>query len=198
MTILKVRNCLLLAAIAFLGGCGKQERSEAVQFAKVLKETKSTFVSADTTERDLISSARAWCGGITANGGGRGVELDQNAAVAAELAKSASGISSQFSQVRQAIDGPVLTEDYPRSVRSELISQLTRRQRQLQEMRALLQQAGPQFLEFRQSRAYVGDTYPDGVGKLDALLRAYQAPDDALGAALANLQAKYDFQANEL
>jgi predicted 2-oxoglutarate/Fe(II)-dependent dioxygenase YbiX len=117
--------------------------------------------------------------------------LDQNAAVAAELAKSALEISSQLSQVRQAIDGQPLKEAYPRSVRNELTTQLTKRQRLLQDMRALLEQSAPQFQEYRQSKTYAGDTYPDGVGKLDALLRAYRAPEDALGVALAALQTKY-------
>jgi hypothetical protein len=198
MITLTSRLCLLLAAVAFITGCGKQERAEAVQFAKALKEKKANFASANTIEKDFVSSARAWCGGITANGAGRGVELDQNAAVAAELAKSAVAISSQLSQVRQAIDGLPLREEYPRNVRNVLTTQLTKRQRLLQDMRALLEQSAPQFLEYRHSKAYVGDTYPDGVGKLDALLRAYKAPEDVLGTALAALQAKYGLSDREL
>ena len=198
MAIFDSRRCLLLAAVAFIAGCGKQERIEAVQFAKALTEKKADFAMANTIEKDFVSSARAWCGGITANGAGRGVELDQNAAVAAELAKSAVAVSSQLSQVRQAIDGQPLNAEYPRSVRNLLTAQLTKRQRLLQDMRALLEQSAPQFLEYRHSKAYVGDTYPDGVGKLDALLRAYKAPDDALGAALAALQSKYGLSSNEL
>ena len=65
-------------------------------------------------------------------------------------------------------------------------------------MRALLEQSGPQFLEYRHSKAYAGDSYPDGIGKLDALLRAYRAPEDALGTALAALQAKYGLSESEL
>lgn len=198
MAILDSRQCLLLAAVVFLAGCGRQERTEAVQFAKALTEKKADFASANAIEQDFVSSARAWCGGITANGAGRGIELDQNAAVAAELAKSAVAISSQLSQVRQAIDGQPLKEEYPRSVRNVLTTQLTKRQRLLQDMRAFLEQSAPQFLEYRQNKAYVGDTYPDGVGKLDALLRAYKAPEDALGTALAALQAKYGLSSSEL
>jgi len=189
---------LLLAVAASITGCGKQERIEAVQFAKLLTGKKANFASANTIEKDFVISARAWCGGITANGAGRGVELDQNAAVAAELAKSVVAVSSQLSQVRQAIDGQPLQEEYPQHVRDVLTTQLTKRQRQLQDMRALLEQSAPQFLEYRHSKAYVGDTYPDGVGKLDALVRAYQAPEDALGSALADLQAKYGLSGNEL
>jgi len=79
-----------------------------------------------------------------------------------------------------------------------LTTQITKRQRLLQDMRALLEQSAPQFLEYTYSQAYIGDTYPDGVGKLNALLSAYKAPEDALGTALAALQAKYGLSANEL
>jgi hypothetical protein len=198
MTIFNSGNCLLLAAAALLTGCGKQERSEAVQLAKVLTGKKANFASANAIEKDFVASARAWCGGITANGAGRGVALDQNARVAAELAKSAVAASAELSQVRQAIDGQPLKEEYPRSVRNELITQLTERQRQLQGIRALLQQSATEFLGFRQSKAYVGDTYPAGIGKLDALLRSYGAPEDAVGTALAALKAKYSLSDSEL
>lgn len=198
MTILNSRYCLLLAAVASITGCGKQERTEAIQFAKLLTQEKATFASANKAESELVSSARAWCGGITANGAGHGVELDQNATVAAELAKSAVAISSQLSQVRQAIDSQPLKEEYPVEVRDGLITQLTKRQRLLQNMRALSEQSAPQFLAFRHSKTYTGDTYPDQIGKLDALLRSYTAPEDALGTALAALQAKYSLSSSEL
>ncbi|MGD0666278.1 MAG: hypothetical protein ABSB23_01855 [Bryobacteraceae bacterium] len=198
MSVLKTRYCLLLAALASITGCGKQERTEAIQFAKLLTQEKATFASANKAESELVSSARAWCGGITANGAGHGVELDQNATVAAELAKSAVAISSQLSQVRQAIDSQPLKEEYPVEVRDGLITQLTKRQRLLQNMRALSEQSAPQFLAFRHSKTYTGDTYPDQIGKLDALLRSYTAPEDALGTALAALQAKYSLSSSEL
>lgn len=198
MIVLKSRYCLLLVAVASITGCGKQERIEAVQFAKVLTAKKANFASANKIEKDFVTSARAWCGGITSSGAGRGVELDQNAAVASELAKYTVAISSELSQVRQAIDGQPLQEEYPREVRNELTTQLTKRQRLLQDMRASLEQAAPQFLEFRHSKAYSGDTYPDGVGKLATLLQAYRAPEDAVGTALAALQAKYSLSNSEL
>jgi hypothetical protein len=179
-------------------GCGKQEHTEAVQLAKALKGKKTNFDGANTTEKDFIGSARAWCGGITTNGAGRGTELKQNSAVAAGLAKSAVAISAQLSQVREAIDAVSLTAEYPKTVRNELTTQLTKRQRMLQDMRALLEQAAPQFLEYGQSKAYKGDTYPDGVGKVNAMLSAYKPPDDALGTALAALQAKYSLSDSEL
>lgn len=191
MNLLNLRTCVLVATAVFLGSCGKQERSEAVQFAKVLTEEKVTFASANTTERDFVNNARAWCGGIMTNGAGRGAELDQNAAVAAELGKSVVAISAQLSEVRQAINRQSLTGQYPRDIRAELTDQLTKRQRMLQEMRMLFEQSSPQFLEYKQNKAYVGDTYPDGVAKLDALLRTYSPPSDAVGAALTALQTKY-------
>jgi len=189
---------VLLAVVAFLTGCGKQERIEAVQFARVLTAKKANFASANKVEKDFITSARAWCGGITANGAGRGAELDQNAAVASELAKYTVAISSELSQVRQAIDGQPLKEEYPRQVRDELTTQLTKRQRLLQDMRASLEHAAPEFLEFKHNKAYAGDTYPDGVGKLAILLHSYPVPEDAVGAALAALQAKYALSDSEL
>jgi hypothetical protein len=189
---------LLFAAAALIAGCGKQERTEGVQLAKVLAGKKASFVAADTIEKDFVSSARVWCGGITANGAGRGVELDQNAAVAAGLAKSAVAASTQLSQVRQAVDGQPLKEEYPRGVRNALVTELTRRQRLLQDMRALLEQSSTQFVEYRHSKSYVGDTYPDGIGKLDALLRVYRAPEDAVGTAIAALKAKYSLSDSEL
>jgi len=197
MIALTSRLCLLLAAVALITGCGKQERIEAVQLAKTLKEKKPNFDSANTLEKDLVSSARAWCGGITANGAGRAAELDQNSAVAAQLAKSAVAASAQLSQVRLAIDGPSLNEEYPRNVRNEVTTLLTKRQRQLQDMRAWLEQSAPQFLEYKQSKTYAGDTYPDGIGKLDAMLRGYNAPEDAIGPALAALQTKYGLKDSE-
>jgi hypothetical protein len=197
MIALTSRVCLLLAAVALISGCGKQERIEAVQLAKTLKEKKPNFDSANNLEKDLVSSARAWCGGIAANGAGRGAELDQNSSVAAQLAKSAVAASAQLSQVRLAIDGQSLNEEYPRNVRNELTTLLTKRQRQLQDMRAWLEQSAPQFLEYKQSKTYAGDTYPDGIGKLDAMLRGYKAPEDAIGPTLAALQTKYGLKDGE-
>jgi hypothetical protein len=198
MMILNLRYCGLVAALACLSGCGGQAHNEAVTFAKALTAKKANFTSAGALEKDFISRARAWCTGITANGAGRGVALDQNSAMAAELAKSAVAISAQLSQVRQAVDGPSLNEEFTQDVRNTLVTQLTKRQRQLQDMRALLEQSAPQFLEYKQSKAYVGDTYPDGIGKLDAMLHSYHAPEDALGTALGALQTKYNLTGAEL
>ena len=65
-------------------------------------------------------------------------------------------------------------------------------------MRALLEQAAPQFLEYQHNKTYAGDTYPDGIGKLDAMLRTYKEPEDAIGTALAALKAKYGLSDSEL
>src|ERR1035437_1703282 len=158
MTISNPGFCLLIAAVACITGCGKQERIEAVQLAKALTAKKADYASSNTIERDFVSSARAWCAGITTNGAGRGVELDQNASVATQIAKSAVAVSAQLGQVRQAVDDVPLKGEFPRDVRNTLIDQLTKRQRLLQDMRALLEQAAPQFLEYGKSKAYAGDT----------------------------------------
>jgi hypothetical protein len=188
----------LAAAALCLAGCGKQERSEAVQLGKTLTAKRVNFSSANATEKDFIASARAWCDGITTNGAGRGAELDQNAAVATGLAKYAVTISEQLSAVRQAMDGDTLQAEYPRHVRNQLTTQLTERQRRLQDMRALLEAAAPQFLEYKNNRSYTGDTYPEGLVRLQALLRAYQAPEDAVGGAINDLKTKYSLRDDEL
>src|ERR1035438_3722325 len=96
--------CLSMAAVVCIAGCGKAERIEAVQLAKALAAKKADYASANATEKDFVASARAWCGGITTNGAGRGAELDQNATVAAEIAKSAVAVSTQLSQVRHGVE----------------------------------------------------------------------------------------------
>jgi hypothetical protein len=195
---LRMRPCILLVAAALLTGCGKEERTEGVRLTRVLTERQANFDRANTLERDFVSSARAWCDGITINGAGRGVDLDQNARIATVLAKSAVAISTQLSQVRQAVYGESLKEAYPQSVRADLITQLTKRQRLLQDMRAALEQSAPQFLDYRQSKTYAGDTYPGGIGELDALLKAYKPPEDIVGSAVAGLKAKYKLTPKDL
>jgi hypothetical protein len=196
--VVKAGQCVLLAAATLVIGCGKQERLEAVRLTKVLTGKQADFAKANTTENDLITSARAWCDGITANGAGRGAELDQNAAVAMELAKYAVAASTQLSQVRQAVDEQSLHEEYPKSVRNALITQLTARQRRLQDLRTLLELAAPQFVQYRHNTAYAGDTYPGEIGKLGGIVAAYRAPDDAVGSAIAGLKAKYKVRGDEL
>jgi hypothetical protein len=186
-----------MAAVC-LAGCGKQARNEAVQLAKALTAKKADYASSNAIEKDFVSSARAWCGGIVTNGAGRGAELDQNASVAAQIAKSAVAVSAQLGQVREVLDGQPLKEEFPRDVRNTLITQLTKRQRVLQDMRALLEQAAPQFLDYKKVKTYSGDTYPDSIGKLNAMLDTYQEPEDAIATALGALKAKYDLSDSEL
>jgi hypothetical protein len=193
----KTRYCLALAAV-LLAGCGKQERNEAIQLTKALASKQADFTKANDAEREFIANARPWCAGITTNGSGRGKELEQNAAVAAGLAKSAADISAQLSAVRQAITGPAITEEFPQSIRDGLINDLTKRQRTLQEMRAALQDAGPQFLGYQHIKDYNGDTYPDGITRLNTLLQSYSVPVDLVGTALSSLKEKYGFKAGEI
>jgi hypothetical protein len=190
--------CVLMAAAVCLAGCGKQARNEAVQLAKALTAKKADYASSNATEKDFVASARAWCAGITTNGAGRGAELDQNATVAAEIAKSAVAVSAQLGQVRQVLDDQPLKEEFPRDVRNTLITELTKRQRLLQDMRALLEQAAPQFLEYKKIKTYAGDTYPDGIAKLNAMLDTYKEPEDAIATALGALKAKYGLSDSEI
>jgi hypothetical protein len=198
MQILNIRICLALAAAVVLAACGKQERLEAVQFAKVLAAKQGNLNAADTIENEFITNARAWCSGIAGSGSGHGEQLDQNATVAAELAKSAVAVSGELSAIRQAIDSQPLKEEYPRNVRNALSTQLTRRQRALQEVRALLDSSAAQFREYRQSRSFKGDTYPDAIAKLDAILSSYKPPEAVVGTALSELKTKYSLRDNEI
>ncbi|MGD0775266.1 MAG: hypothetical protein ABSC05_20820 [Candidatus Solibacter sp.] len=198
MRILNSALCLSIAAAACITGCGRQERMEAVQLAKALTAKKADYANSNKTEKDFVESARAWCTGITTNGAGRGAELDQNSSVATQIAQSAAAVSAQLSQVRQVVDDLPLKEEFPKEVRNTLITQLTKRQRTLQDMRALLEASAPQFLEYRKIKTYVGDTYPDGIGKLDTMLGTYQEPEDAIATALAALKKKYSLADSEL
>ena len=96
------------------------------------------------------------------------------------------------------VEDLTLQEEYPREVRNTLITQLTQRQRLLQDMRALLEQSAPQFLEYHKLKTYAGDTYPDGIGKLNTMLGAYKEPQDAIAAALGALKTKYSLNDSEL
>ncbi len=198
MPILKSRYVMLLATAVFACGCGKQERLEAVRLSQVLKNNQADFAAANSVEKDFVGNARAWSGDITANGAGHGVQLDQNGIVAAELAKSAIAISAQLGKVRQAVYDIALREEYPQGIRDALITELARRQKQMQDVRAMLEKSVPAFVEYRHSNTYVGDTYPGGVAELGTLLQAYKAPEDAVGTALAGLKTKYKITAAEL
>jgi hypothetical protein len=192
MIPVKLRYCWLLAALALCSGCGREERAEAVRFSKTLQQKSADFAKANAMEKDFLASARSWCDSIMADGAGRGDQLNQNAAVAKDLAKSAAYISTQVGTVRQAIYDEPIKQEYAQGIRLNLITQLTKRQRSLQEARALLDDSAPGFLDLRLSRDYKGDSYPGGIPKLSAMLGAYVSPVDLVGEAIKSLKAKYD------
>ena len=195
---MKLRYCWLLAAVALFSGCGKEERTEAVRFCKTLQQKSDDFVKANAMEKDFLASALSWCGSIMANGAGRGDQLNQNAAVAKDLAKSAAFIGTQVGAVRQAIYDESLKQEYPQSIRVNLITQLTKRQRLLQEERALLDDSAPAFLDLRLSRDYKGDAYPGNIPKLNAMLGTYMSPEDVVAEAIQSLRTKYNIQDADL
>ncbi len=181
-----------------LTGCGGKDRTEALVLAKVLKQQQAAYAKADAVEKDSVASATAWCGGITSSGAGKRGELDQNATVATAIANSFSEVSTSLSEVRQAVAGQSLKSEFNQTVRTDLMSRLSQRQRSLQEMRSLLQQSAQQFLDYRTSKTYAGDSFPGEIQKLDGMLKAYKAPDDAVAAALNALKTKYDLKDNEI
>ena len=195
---MKLRYCWLVAAVALFSGCGKEERMEAVRFSKTLQQKSADFAKANAMETDFLASARSWCQSIVENGAGRGDQLNQNAAVAKDLAKSAAFISTQVGAVRQAVYDEPVKEEYPQSIRLSLITSLTRRQRSLQDLRALLDDSAPSFLELKLSPDYKGDSYPGGIPKLNAALAAYKNPEDVVAAAIASLKTKYNIQDADL
>jgi hypothetical protein len=187
-----------LAAVALFSGCGREERREAVRFSKTLQQKSADFAKANAMEKDFLASARAWCDSIIADGAGRGDQLNQNAAVAHDLAKSAAYISTQVGVVRQAIYDEPIKQEYPQTIRVNLITQLTKRQRALQEARALLDDSAPGFLDLRQNRDYKGDAYPGGIPKLNVMLEGYPSPADVVGEAIKSLKTKYNIQDADL
>ena len=183
---------LLLPAVVFVSACGREERAEAVRFSKVLEQKRPDFGGANAQEQEFVDGVKSWCGNIIANGAGRGEQLDQNATVANDLAKSAASISAQIGQVRQVVTDESLKKEYIRDVRSNMLEQLSKRQRFLQDIRALLLESAPVFVDFRKNKDYKGDSYPAGIGKLNDALQSYKGPNDAVGKAMTDLKAKYD------
>jgi hypothetical protein len=195
---MKICYCWLAAAMLFVSGCGKEERREAVGFYKVLVEKRAAFAESNALEKGFVDSVRGWCAAITANGAGVAAQLDQNASVAQDLAKSSAAISAQVGQIRQAVYDRPIQKEFAKGVRSTLIGELTRRQRFLQELRAALQDSAAAFEGFRQSRGYKGDTYPAGIDKLTQLLQSYREPGDALAEAVTALTGKYNIKDSDL
>jgi hypothetical protein len=195
---MKIRYCWLLAAVIVWTGCGKAERREATSLCNILSQKQADLKATNALEKDLLGSTKSWCEGIIASGAGRGKALEENAVSAKELAQSAAVVSTQLGQMRQAIYDQPLKEEFPEGVRSALINQLMKRQKMLQEVRAALEASSAGFLEFSQSRAYKGDSYPAGIDKLNSLLSGYSGPEDALGKAIQELKVKYTISDAEL
>ena len=127
----------------------------------------------------------------------QGKELEQNASVAQDLAKSSAAISAVVGQVRQAIYDQSIQAEFPKGVRSTLIGDLTRRQRFLQDVRSALQDSATAFEGFRQSRGYKGETYPAGIDKLTQILQGYHEPGDSVTEAISALTQKYNIKEGE-
>ena len=185
------RCCWAVAAAVVLCGCGGEARREAVGLGKILSQDRAGFAAANAQEKDLVTATRGWTEAIVSGGAGTGQQLAQNASVASDLAKSAEGISAQLGQMRQAIYDQALQQEFPQSVRSTLITGLTKRQRLLQDLRAALAESAAQFNELRQMRDYKGDSYPTAIDKLSRILQGYTGPTDVIGDALGSLKEKY-------
>jgi len=190
----KLRYGCLLAAVVFLAACGKEERREAASLCNTLSREQVDLASVNALEKDLLGSTRAWCDGIVANGGGKGKDLEENAASAKSLAQSASTVATQLSRVRQTIYDLPLKQEYPQSVRGTLINQIMKRQRMLEQVRTALDASAAGFLESSRSRAYAGDSYPADIDKLHSLVSGYSGPEDAVGNAIRDLKVKYTLQ----
>ena len=171
---------------------------EAVRFSKVLAAESADFAKANAIESEFVEGTRGWCGGLLQNGAGRGAALDSNAETAKQLANSAAVVSTQVGRVRQAVYDMPLTQEYTKQVRSNLIDELMKRQRALQEVRALLQRAAPVFIQFRDNREYAGDSYPGEIARLNEVLATYKGPPDVLAQAMTNLKGKYKIAAADL
>jgi hypothetical protein len=188
---MKVRYCWLLTAVLMWTGCGQEEHREAASLFQAFGQKQADMTAVNAMEKELYGSTRAWYESIINNGGGRGKDLEGNAASAKSLSDSAAAVSAKLGQVRQAIYDQPLKQEYTEGVRSTVINQLMKRQKVLQEVRVALEASAANFGEFAQSRAYKGDTYPAGIDKLNSLLSGYTGPEDTLGKAMDDLKGKY-------
>lgn len=182
--------CLLAGTTLFIG-CGRETHREAVALCQVLEHGQPVYTNANGMERDLVVSTRSWTDTIMTSGAGHGAEVTQNAAVAKELARSADLISTQLGELRKAMNDQPLQKEELQAVRSTINAQISKRQRFLQEIRAVLQDTAAQFETLGQSRAYKGDTYPPGIDRLSQLLQGYHSPEDAVRLAVESLKADY-------
>lgn len=188
----------LTIALSVLWGCGGAAHQEAVGFGRILMQGRAEYAAGNAAEKDLVTAARGWAEGIITKGGGRGDQLGQNAKIAGDLAKSADQISSQLGQLRKAVYDQTLQKEFTQGVRSTLITQITKRQRTLQELRTALTDSAAQFQELSETRAYKGDSYPTAVDKLNQMVQSYQAPADVVGEALTSLKNEYGLKDAEL
>ena len=182
--------CLSISAV-ILTGCGREAHREAVALCQVLEQNQSAYTNANGMERDLVASSRNWTETIMAKGGGHGVELTGNAAVAKELARSADMISTQLGELRKTVYDQPLQKEELQSVRTAINAQISKRQKFLQEIRVVLQETATQFEGLGETRAYKGDTYPVGIDRLAALLQGYHSPEDAVRQAVESLRNNY-------
>jgi hypothetical protein len=195
---LKLIYCLGLAAALALCGCGGAEKKEAVSFAKTLKQKQADMQGAIDVERDFVKKARPWVEQIQTGGAGKGAQLEQNAATATELAQMTATISNHLSQVRQAVYDKPLKTEYLQDIRLGLITDITKRQRTLQELKTLFEGVAPEFLSFKKNATYKGDTYPGGISKIDAITNSYSSQLDIVSDALKSIKAKYELSDSEI
>jgi len=191
-------HCWLALGALVLGGCGGAAHREAVGLSKVLLEGRQEYTAANATEKDLVTATGNWAGRIIANGAGRGAQLEQNAAMADDLAKSAEAVSTQLGQLRKSVYDLALQQEFVQGVRSSLITQITKRQRTLQDLRTSLTEGAAAFRELSQTRAYKGDSYPQAVDKLNQMAQNYSASPDFLAEALNSLKTEYGIKDLEL
>jgi hypothetical protein len=187
-----------LALATALCGCGGAAHHEAVTLGKVLVDGRPDFTVANATEQDLVTATRSWAELILANGAGQGPRLQQDAAVATDLAKSAALVSTQLGQLRKSVYDLPLQHDFVQGVRSILITEITKRQRMLQDLRTGLTDAAAAFTELSQTRGYKGDSYPAAVDKVNQMVQNYSATPDFVGEALGSLKAEYGIKDLEL
>lgn len=195
---MRLSYCWFPMALSILCGCGGAAHQEAVGFSRILAQGRADYAAGNAAEKDLVAAARSWSEGIIANGAGHGEQLGQNARVAADLAKSADSISAQLGQLRKAVYDQTLQKEFTQGIRSNLITQITKRQRTLQELRTALTDSAAQFQELSQTRSYKGDSYPTAVDKLSQMTQSYQTPADVVGEALGSLKTEYGIKDVEL
>jgi ABC-type transporter Mla subunit MlaD len=182
---------VLAACAAMFIGCGRQAHREAEALCQALERNQPGYGTANSMERDLVTSTRQWTETIMSSGAGHGPELAQNAAVSRELAHSADVISTELGELRKTLYDQGMKTEALQGIRTTINAQISKRQKFLQEIRGVLQDTAAQFEALGQSRQYKGDSYPAGIDRLSALLQSYHSPEDALRQAVDSLKADY-------